>query len=226
MKTIGLIGGMSWESTVPYYKVINEVVRQKLGGLHSAKIILYSVNFEEIVRYELNDEWDKCAEIVGDAAKRLELAGADFIFICCNTMHEVVSQIQEKINIPIVHIVDPTADKLEQANISNVALLGTKYTMTRDFYKSKLIQRGLNVIVPSEDDIEILNNIIFNELCLGVIKEESKLECKRIIEVLGAEGVILGCTELGLLVKKEDSSIPLFDTTIIHATKAAEMAIS
>ncbi len=226
MKTIGLIGGMSWESTIPYYKVINEVVKQKLGGLHSAKIILYSVNFDEIVRYELSDEWDKCAEIVGDAAKRLELAGADFVFICCNTMHEVVSQIQKKINIPIIHIVDPTVDELEKANISNVALLGTRYTMTRDFYKSKLVQRGFNVIVPSEDDIEILNNIIFNELCLGVIKGESKLKCKRIIEGLGAEGVILGCTELGMLVKKEDISIPLFDTTIIHATKAAEMALS
>jgi aspartate racemase len=229
MKTVGLIGGMSWESTIPYYKIINEKIKDELGGLHSAKIVLYSVEFYEIEKCQSSGDWDKSAKILGDAAKKLELAGADFVLICTNTMHKVVPQIQETINIPIVHIADATADKLEKANISDVALLGTKYTMTEDFYKSKLIKRGLNVIIPEPNEIEIINNIIFNELCLGIIKEESRLEFKRIIEKLekkGAKGVILGCTEIGSLVREEDSSLPLFDTTVIHATKAAELALS
>ena len=229
MKTIGLIGGMSWESTIPYYKIINEKIKDELGGLHSAKIVLYSVEFDEIEKCQSSGDWDKSAKILGDAAKKLELAGADFVLICTNTMHKVAPQIQEAIKIPIVHIADATADALERAKISDVALLGTKYTMTEDFYKSKLIKRGLNVIIPEPSDIETINSIIFNELCLGIIKEDSRLEFKRIIEKLerkGAKGVILGCTEIGSLVREEDSSLPLFDTTVIHATKAAELALS
>lgn len=229
MKTVGLIGGMSWESTIPYYKIINEKIKDELGGLHSAKIVLYSVEFDEIEKCQSSGDWDKSAKILGDAAKKLELAGADFVLICTNTMHKVAPQIQEAIKIPIVHIADATADALERAKISDVALLGTKYTMTEDFYKSKLIKRGLNVIIPEPSDIETINSIIFNELCLGIIKEDSRLEFKRIIEKLekkGAKGVILGCTEIGSLVREEDSSLPLFDTTVIHATKAAELALS
>lgn len=228
MKTIGLIGGMSWESTIPYYRIINEAVRDKLGGLHSAKIILNSVEFSEIEECQSKGEWDKSGEILGKAAASLERAGADFIVICTNTMHKVVSQIQKYISIPIVHIADATADKLKKCGISNVALLGTKYTMTQDFYKDRLRQAGINVLIPSESDVEIVNRVIYEELCVGVISEESKKEYVRIIDELGsrgAEGVILGCTEIGLLVHQEDTALPVFDTTLIHAQRAAEIAM-
>ena len=228
MKTIGLIGGMSWESTIPYYRIINETVNERLGGLHSAKIILYSVEFDEIEKCQASGEWDKSASILSDAAKKLELAGADFIIICTNTMHKVAGQIQAEINIPIVHIADATADELLKDNLSKVALLGTRYTMTQDFYKEELINRGINVIIPDEADVEIINHIIFNELCVGIICEESRENYKEIIKKLkdaGAEGVILGCTEIGLLIHQEDSVLKVFDTTEIHAKKAAEKAL-
>lgn len=228
MKTIGLIGGMSWESTIPYYRIINEAVKDALGGLHSAKIILYSVEFDEIEKCQSTNQWEKSGEILGDAAKKLEMAGADLILICTNTMHKVADQIQAMINVPIIHIAEATADKLEAADIKKVALLGTRYTMTEDFYKSKLISRGFEVLIPEGDDIDLVNSVIFNELCLGEIKEESRKEYSRIIAGLkdkGAEGVIFGCTEIGLLVGPEDSVLPVFDTTEIHATRAAEIAL-
>lgn len=228
MKTVGLIGGMSWESTIPYYKIINEIVKEKLGGLHSAQIILYSVEFDEIEKCQSSGQWDKSAEILGNAAKKLELAGADFILICTNTMHKVAPQIQNMISVPIVHIADATADSLERDKVSKVALLGTKYTMTQDFYKSKLIDRGFEVFIPDEEDIEIVNHVIFDELCLGVINKDSQKKFSEIIGKLkdkGAQAVILGCTEIGLLIREENSVLPIYDTTLIHATKAAELLL-
>lgn len=229
MKTIGLIGGMSWESTVTYYQIINATVKEKLGGLHSAKLLLYSVDFAEIEACQANGEWDRSANILADAAKILEKAGADFILICTNTMHKVAPQIQKQIRIPIIHIADATADTLEQNSIKKVALLGTKYTMTQDFYKEKLKARGIAVIIPNAADVELVNHIIYDELCLGIISDESRKQYIRIIEQLksnGAEGVILGCTEIGLLIHQKDSSLPVFDTTQIHAQKAAMISIA
>ena len=228
MKTIGLIGGMSWESTVPYYRIINEEVKNRLGGLHSAKIVLYSVEFDEIEKCQAAGEWERSGDILGDAAQKLEAAGADFILICTNTMHKVAPQISSMIHVPIVHIADATADELERCRIHRVGLLGTKYTMTQDFYKQKLIDRGLEVVIPDEADIDMVNNIIFHELCMGEIREESRREFQSVIDGLkekGAEGVILGCTEIGLLIQQPDSSLPVFDTTLIHAKCAAEMAL-
>ena len=229
MKTIGLIGGMSWESTVPYYRIINEEVKRQLGGLHSAKIVLYSVEFDEIEKCQSSGDWDKSAMILGNAAKGLEAAGADFILICTNTMHKVAPQIASVINIPIIHIADATADALEKSHIQKVGLLGTKYTMTQDFYKQKLIDRGFEVVIPKAADIETINDIIFHELCVGEIKESSRKEFQRVIDHLkadGAEAVILGCTEIGLLIHPSDSSLPIFDTTCIHAKRAAEIALT
>jgi len=228
MKTIGLIGGMSWESTVPYYTIINEYVKNKLGGLHSARIILYSVEFDEIEKCQTSGDWDKSARILGDAAAKLEAAGADMILICTNTMHKVAPQVQEYIRVPLIHIADATADELLAKGVRRVALLGTKYTMTQDFYVGKLKELGLEVLVPEGEDIEIVNRIIFEELCVGLRKEESRREFCRIIKELkdrGAEAVILGCTEIGLLVRPEDSVLPVFDTTKIHAEKCAELAL-
>ena len=228
LKTIGLIGGMSWESTVTYYKIINETVKEKLGGLHSAKCILYSVDFQEIEECQANGNWEKSGEILGEAAYNLEKAGADFIVICTNTMHKVVNQIKEKISIPILHIAEMTAEKILEKGLKNIALLGTKYTMEQDFYKSKLIEKGINVIIPDKNDIEIINKVIYDELCLGTINSDSKKKFLEIVDKLrskGAEGIILGCTEIGLLIKNEDTDIPLFDTAIIHAEQAAIYSI-
>ena len=228
MKTIGLIGGMSWESTVTYYKIINETVKEKLGGLHSAKCILYSVDFQEIEECQANGNWEKSGEILGEAANNLEKAGADFIVICTNTMHKVVNQIKEKISIPILHIAEMTAEKILEKGLKNIALLGTKYTMEQDFYKSKLIEKGINVIIPDKNDIEIINEVIYDELCLGTINSNSKKKFLEIVDKLrskGAEGIILGCTEIGLLIKNEDTDVPLFDTAIIHAEQAAIYSI-
>ena len=228
LKTIGLIGGMSWESTATYYKIINETVKEKLGGLHSAKCILYSVDFQEIEECQANGNWEKSGEILGEAAYNLEKAGADFIVICTNTMHKVVNQIKEKISIPILHIAEMTAEKILEKGLKNIALLGTKYTMEQDFYKSKLIEKGINVIIPDKNDIEIINEVIYDELCLGTINSDSKKKFLEIVDKLrskGAEGIILGCTEIGLLIKNEDTDVPLFDTAIIHAEQAAIYSI-
>ena len=228
MKTIGLIGGMSWESTVTYYQVINEIVNQELGGLHSAKILLHSVDFAEIEKCQADGDWDKSADILSAAARNLEKAGADFIMICTNTMHKVAPQIQSKIDIPILHIAEATADELKRCNITTVALLGTKYTMTQDFYKEKLTRAGITVLIPDEQEIETVNNIIYKELCLGIISEISKEKYRDIIRALarrGAEGVILGCTEIGMLIRQQDTDLPVFDTTRIHASKAVMLSI-
>ena len=228
MKTIGFIGGMSWESTVTYYQIANTVVKEKLGGLHSAKCFLYSVDFEEIEKCQAEGNWDKSAEILAEAAVNLEKAGADFIVICTNTMHKVAPQIQAKINIPVLHIADATADELIKNGIKKIALLGTKYTMEQDFYKAKLIERGLEVIIPDDEDRVTVNDTIYHELCLGIISETSKKKFLDIIQKLkkkGAEGVILGCTEIGLLVKQADTDVMVFDTTLIHGERAALKAI-
>ena len=228
LKTIGLIGGMSWESTVTYYKIINETVKEKLGGLHSAKCILYSVDFHEIEECQANGNWKKSGEILGEAANNLEKAGADFIVICTNTMHTVINQIKEKISIPILHIAEMTAEKILEKGLKNIALLGTKYTMEQDFYKSKLIEKEINVIIPDKNDIEIINKVIYDELCLGTINSNSKKKFLEIVDKLrskGAEGIILGCTEIGLLIKNEDTDVPLFDTAVIHAEEAAIYSI-
>ena len=228
LKTIGLIGGMSWESTVTYYKIINETVKEKLGGLHSAKCILYSVDFQEIEECQANGNWEKSGEILGEAAYNLEKAGADFIVICTNTMHKVVNQVKEKISVPILHIAEMTAEKILEKGLKNIALLGTKYTMEQDFYKSKLIEKGINVIIPDKNDIEIINEVIYDELCLGTINSDSKKKFLEIVDKLrskGAEGIILGCTEIGLIIKNEDTDVPLFDTAIIHAEQAAMYSI-
>ena len=228
LKIIGLIGGMSWESTATYYKIINETVKEKLGGLHSAKCILYSVDFQEIEECQANGNWEKSEEILGEAAYNLEKAGADFIVICTNTMHKVVNQIKEKISIPILHIAEMTAEKILEKGLKNIALLGTKYTMEQDFYKSKLIEKGINVIIPDKNDIETINEVIYDELCLGTINFNSKKKFLEIVDKLrskGAEGIILGCTEIGLLIKNEDTDVPLFDTAIIHAEQAAMYSI-
>lgn len=229
MKTIGLIGGMSWESTVTYYQVINQMVAKSLGGLHSAKTLLYSVDFQEIEHCQANGEWDKSALILIDATKRLQIAGADFIVICTNTMHKVANQIQAAITIPIIHIADVTAKKLIQQGIKTVALLGTKYTMEQDFYKSKLIDQDLTVLIPDQEDRNVVNQIIYDELCKGIIKPASKQAYLTIVDKLverGAQGVILGCTEIGLLISQSDRNIPFFDTALIHAEAAAMLAIS
>lgn len=228
MKTIGLIGGMSWESTIPYYGIINEYIREKLGGLHSAKIMLYSVDFDEIEKCQSSGDWERSGEILADAARRLELGGADLILICTNTMHKVFAQVQSTVRVPILHIAEATAAEIKKEHIKTVALLGTKYTMTQEFYKEKLKESGFDVLIPDEDDIETVNRVIFQELCVGSFKDESRKEFSRIIAQLkerGAEAVIFGCTEIGLLLQQKDSVLKIFDTTQIHAKAAAQIAL-
>lgn len=228
MKTIGLIGGMSWESTVPYYQIINEEVRDRLGGLHSAKIILHSVEFDEIERCQASGDWERSGNILGEAARGLEAAGADFILICTNTMHKVAPQIASMVRIPLLHIADAAADVLEESRVQRAGLLGTKYTMTQDFYKQKLLDRGIDVLIPEAPDVDAVNSIIFQELCVGQIRPESRKILQKVIAQFqrrGAQGVILGCTELGLLIRQPDSPLPLFDTTAIHAKRAVDIAL-
>lgn len=228
MKTIGLIGGMSWESSVEYYRIINEMVKEKLGGLHSAKCLLYSVDFDEIERYQAEGDWERAGKALGEVASSLEKAGAEFIVICTNTMHKVIDHIEARINISVLHIADATANQIQSSNIKTVGLLGTKYTMEQDFYKSRIKSNGINVLVPDKEERNNVNKVIYEELCLGQIKQSSKDYYKSVIQHLvaeGAEGIILGCTEIGLLVKPEDSEVPLFDTTVIHAIEAVNTAL-
>ena len=230
MKTIGMIGGMSWESSIEYYRIINETVRAELGGLHSAKSIMVSVEFAEIETLQHQDRWDEAAEILTDAARSLESGGADFAIICTNTMHKLYDIIQQNIRIPLLHIADPTAESIKFEGIKKIALLGTRFTMEENFYKGRLIDNhGLDVIIPDPEDMEIVHRIIYDELCAGIIQSESKQKYADIIRRLvkeGAEGIILGCTEIGLLVKQEDSPVPLFDTTEIHARAAVKHALA
>ena len=224
MKTIGMLGGMSWESTVSYYQEINESVKHKLGGLHSAKICLYSVDFDEIEKLQHQGNWDETANILSTAAKSAELAGADFLPICTNTMHKVAPQIEEAINIPILHIADATAKRLQIDGVKKVGLLGTRFTMEQEFYKSRISDNfGIDVIVPNSDEQTIIHDIIYQELCQGIIQESSRKQYLRIIANLasqGAEAVILGCTEIALLVKQTHTDVRLYDTTAIHAEEA------
>ncbi|MGL1932115.1 MAG: aspartate/glutamate racemase family protein [Desulfotalea sp.] len=230
MKTIGMLGGMSWESTASYYKAINEGIRSKLGGLYSAKICLYSVNFEEIEKLQHKDKWDETALILTEAAKSVEAGGADFLLICTNTMHKVADQIQTNISIPILHIADATGSKLIADGITKVGLLGTRFTMEQDFYKSRLVNNfGIKVIVPTPTEQKVVHNVIYNELCQGIIKPDSRENYLDIINKLheqGAEAVILGCTEIALLIKQNDTEVPIYDTTEIHSIAAVEMAVA
>ncbi|MCW6659420.1 aspartate/glutamate racemase family protein [Aerococcaceae bacterium NML191292] len=229
MKTIGLLGGMSWESTLTYYKVINETIKERLGDLHSAKCILYSVDFEEIRQCQSSGDWQKSAEILKDAALALERAGADFVVICTNTMHKIIPDIQDQIGIPFIHIAEVTAEAIKQQKLNCVALLGTKYTMEQDFYKQVLSKHGIEVVIPEEKERELIDDVIFGELCLGQIKPESKRAYLEIMERLqhaGAQGMILGCTEIGLLVTQEDIEVPVFDTALIHAQAVALAALT
>ncbi|MCG9690225.1 aspartate/glutamate racemase family protein [Vibrio sp. Isolate22] len=230
MKTIGLLGGMSWESTMSYYKSINEGVKATLGGLNSAKICMYSVNFDEIEKLQHLGRWAETADILAEAALSVEKGGADFILICTNTMHKVVPEIEQKITVPILHIADTTAQKLLEQGVKKVGLLGTAFTMEQDFYKGRLTDKfGIDVVVPDEDERKQVHDIIYQELCRGEIKEESRAIYNQIIEKLslqGAEAVILGCTEIALLIQQQHTDVPLFDTTAIHAEAAVRLATS
>jgi len=229
MKTIGLIGGMSWESSAEYYRLINEAVREKLGGLHSAKCILYSVDFAAIEMMQQQGRWEEAAQALITAAHSLEQAGADFLILCTNTMHKVAEAIQKNIHIPFMHIADATAQKIREQGLQRVGLLGTRFTMEEDFYKNRLVEGyDLEVIIPEVQSRRLVNQVIYDELCLGVIRAESKAHFVRIVNQLvqkGAEGVILGCTEIGLLLLPEDCQVPVFDTTRIHALRAVDYAL-
>ena len=229
MKVIGLIGGMSWESTVEYYRLINESVKEKLGGLHSAKCVLYSVDFAEVEELQRQGRWPDAAQLLVGAAQNVEKAGADFVLICTNTMHKLADPVQARIGIPLLHIADATAAKVGQAGIRRVGLLGTRFTMEEDFYRGRLAdQFGLEVIIPDTKDRETEHRIIYKQLCVGTIRPESKAQVAGIMSRLvdlGAEGIILGCTELGLLLDAGDSRVPLFDTTRLHALAAVEYAL-
>jgi aspartate racemase len=229
MKTIGMIGGMSWESSIEYYRIINETVRSELGGLHSAKSIMVSVEFAEIEALQHQNRWDEAARILISAARSLESGGADFAIICTNTMHKLYNDIQQNIRIPMLHIADATAEAITGRGIKTIALLGTRFTMVENFYKGRLVQNyGLEVILPAPADMDIIHRVIYDELCAGIIQPDSKRSYAQIIGRLveqGAEGVILGCTEIGLLVKQADSPVALFDTTEIHAKAAVRYAL-
>jgi aspartate racemase len=228
MKTIGLIGGMSWESTVSYYRMINEEVKRRLGGLHSARTVLYSVDFHDIEELQRAGRWDEAGAILATAAHSLQAAGADFIVLCTNTMHKVAPAIDSAVTIPLLHIADATAAKIRHARIGTVGLLGTRFTMEQDFYRGRLEQQGLTVIVPEQLDRDFVHGVIYDELCLGSIRDESRERYRVIIGRLvaaGANGIIFGCTEIGLLVSQADSSVPVFDTTAIHAASAVDFAL-
>jgi aspartate racemase len=228
MRTIGLIGGMSWESSAEYYRIINQEVNRRLGGVHSAQCLMWSVDFDAIKRLQHEGEWDRLAEAMKEAALRLERGGADFIVLCTNTMHRLADAITSAVRIPLLHIADPTAEKIKAAGFGRVGLLGTAFTMEQDFYKGRLRQsHGLDVLVPDEDDRRIVHEIIYRELVLGQVRPESRKAYREIIARLigrGAQGIILGCTEIMLLVSDEDSAVPLFDTTTLHAVAAVDWA--
>jgi len=228
-KTLGLLGGMSWESTLPYYRVINETVRERLGGLHSARLLLYSVDFAEVERLQHAGDWDAAGALLGRAARGLRDGGAELLVICTNTMHKVADAVEAASGLPLLHIADPTGAAIRAAGLSKIGLLGTRFTMEQAFYRQRLIERhGLEVIVPDDDGRDLVHKVIYEELCLGRIRDESREGYRRIIAGLaarGAQGVILGCTEIGLLIGPEDVDVPLFDTTALHARAAALASI-
>ena len=229
MKTIGLIGGMSWESSIEYYRIINETVRLELGGLHSARCVMYSVDFAEIEALQHRQQWEEATELMIDAAGRVEKGGADFVLICTNTMHKMAQEVQEAISIPLLHIADASAETIKRKGLTTVGLLGTMFTMEEDFYRGRLSERhGLQVRIPDEEGRRTVHRVIYDELCCGDIRPASKEQYLHIMDRLvdqGAEGIILGCTEIGLLVKQKDSRVPLFDTTEIHAKAAVAYAL-
>jgi aspartate racemase len=228
MKTIGLIGGMSWESSIEYYRLINEATKNKLGGLHSAKSVMYSVDFAEIEALQHQDRWQEAADLMVSAAQSIERAGADFVVLCTNTMHKLADEIESNIRVPFLHIADVTAEKIQSRGIQKIGLLGTRFTMEQDFYRGRLVDKhGLEVLIPNEDERVVVHQVIYGELCLGIIHPESR---KQYIEIMsrlvdsGAEGIILGCTEIELLVHPEDTMVELFPTTRIHAEAAVDKA--
>lgn len=229
MKTIGLIGGMSWESSAEYYRIVNETVKQRLGGLHSAQSLMYSVDFADIERLQHEGRWDEAGQAMAQAAQRLERGGADFIVLCTNTMHKLANYIEAAVTIPLLHIADPTAQKIAEAGITRIGLLGTAFTMEQDFYRGRLTEKyGLDVLIPEADERAIVHRIIYEELVLGIVKDESRDAYKRIINHLverGAQGIILGCTEIMLLIAPQDCPVPSFDTTTLHAVAAADYAL-
>ena len=229
MKTVGMIGGMSWESSIEYYRIINEKVKETLGGLHSARSVMYSVDFAEIEALQHTGRWDEATQAMIEAARHVEAGGADFLIICTNTMHKMADEVEAATSIPLLHIADATAETIKSQGLTKIGLLGTKFTMEEDFYRGRLVEKhGLEVLIPDTEDREIVHRVIYDELVLGEIKPESREAYKKIIEKLiaaGAQGIILGCTEIGLLVKAKDSRVPLFDTTYIHAVSAVEMAL-
>ena len=229
MKTMGMIGGMSWESSLEYYRIVNEAIKKKLGGFHSAKCILYSVDFEEVEKLQHLGDWDELTRMMMDAAQRLENTGADFVIICTNTMHKMADEVQGAIRIPVLHIVDVTAKAIKGNRQTRIGLLGTKFTMEQDFYKGRLKDKhGLDVLIPSADERQVVHDILYSELCLGEIKELSKEKFKSVIQKLvdrGAQGVILGCTEIPLIVSQDDYEIPVYDTTTLHAQAAVDFAL-
>jgi len=230
MKTIGLIGGMSWESTVPYYREINALVRLRLGGLHSARVALYSVDFADIEPLQRTDRWDEAGAALARAARAVEAAGADFLVLCTNTMHKVAPAIEAAVSIPLLHIADPTAEAVRRAGIRTIGLLGTRFTMEQDFYRERLQSRhGLEVLIPEARGREVVHRVIYEELCRGVVTEESRARYREVIAGLvrkGAGGVILGCTEIATLVSPSDSPVPVFDTTRLHAAAAVDLALA
>lgn len=228
MKTIGLLGGMSWESTALYYRLINEATRQARGGLHSAPIALVSVDFQKIEAFQQREDWAAAGAFLAEKARLVQAGGADFLLLCTNTMHKTAAAIEAAIDIPLLHLADATARRVKEAGIDAVGLLGTKFTMEQDFYKSRLEQQGLQVLVPGAADRAVINRVIYQELCQGVVREPSRAKYLEIIEQLGAagaQGVIEGCTEIGMLVQQRHTAIPLFDTTAIHAQAAVHKAL-
>jgi aspartate racemase len=228
MKTIGLIGGMSWESTLPYYRYINEGVKQRLGGLHSARLVLYSVDFHDIESLQRGDRWDESGVVLAEAGRALAAAGADFLVLCTNTMHRVADAIETGSGLPLLHIADATAAAIGNAGLSRVGLLGTRFTMEQPFYRERLAASGIDVLVPDTDDRAEVHRVIYEELCVGVVSQRSRDTYRDVIAGLvadGAQAIVLGCTEIGLLVMEEDASVPLFDTARIHAQRAVEVAL-
>ena len=230
MKTIGLLGGMSWESTALYYRVLNEGIKTRLGGHHSAQIVMASLDFEPIKALQFAGRWDEAAAVLADAARRIEAAGADFLLICTNTMHKVADAVADAIRIPLVHLADATAEEIKAQGLTRIGLLGTQFTMAEDFYKGRLAARhGIEVLTPSPADQQIVHRVIYEELCQGIVRDESRREFLRIIDELearGAQGVIEGCTEIVMLVQQAHTAVPLFDTTAIHASKAVDLALT
>lgn len=229
MKTLGLIGGMSWESTVPYYRTINQTVKEQLGGLHSARLLLYSVDFAEIEKLQHAGDWDAAGAVLAEAARSLKAGGAQLLVICTNTMHKVADAVEAASGLPLLHIADATGDAIRARGITRIGLLGTRFTMEQDFYRRRLSEgHGLDVLVPEPDERDLVHRVIYDELCQGVIRDESRTQYRRVMDGLvarGAQGIILGCTEIGLLVGEDDASVPLFDTTALHARAAALAAL-